>query len=313
MPQQSALGFLESQVTYVERDAYQIQYPDIQYPRLVPVETNAPDWVRSITHYSMDMVGQAELFSPLANDIPLADVTRDKHTVGVEMAAIGYSYNLEELMQAMMIPDVNLSADKAMAARRAAEEYLDNLCLRGNSNLNWDGLINQASSSVTASDADNGASGNPEWSSKTPDEIVKDVARIVSGIWEGSQTVEMANTLALPPELYTDLVSRRLTDSNGMTVMEFIQKANPYTGLTGQPLMITYIRGLENAASSNDGRAIAYRRDPTVLKFHLPMPHMFLPPITSNRILYMVPGIFRTGGLEIRRPGAIRYLDKVTE
>ena len=76
--------------------------------------------------------------------------------------------------------------------------------------------------------------------------------------------------------------------------------------------MIQVLRGLETAAAGNKGRAIAYRRDPEVLRFHLPMPLRFMEP-QQHLITYIVPGIMRIGGLEIRLPKAIRYLDLIND
>lgn len=310
MAKQSALGFLESQISHIERKVYQTQYPFIQFRNLVPVSTEAAEWADSITHYSMDQVGQAEWFAANADSIPLADIQRNQHRVGVHMAGIGYEYNEEEIAQAMMVPGVNLPAEKAMAARRAAEERLDKVCLYGDSDFGWDGLLNN--SEVDKSNAPDGAANSSNWDMKTPDEIIKDVNSILTGVYTDSLQVEMADTLLLPVALYTDIVSRRLTDSNGMTVYEFIMKANAYTGHTKKELNIMTVRGLENAAASNRGRIIAYRKHPEVLKFHLPMPLKFLPIWRAGPLVYKVPGIFRTGGLEVRLPGAMRYLDNVS-
>jgi hypothetical protein len=75
--------------------------------------------------------------------------------------------------------------------------------------------------------------------------------------------------------------------------------------------MIRVVRGLDTAGASGNGRAIAYRRDPEVLKIHIPMTHRFLPVWQTGPLVYDVPGVFRIAGLEIRRPGALRYLDGV--
>jgi hypothetical protein len=48
-----------------------------------------------------------------------------------------------------------------------------------------------------------------------------------------------------------------------------------------------------------------------VLKMHIPMPHRFLPVWQTGPMFYEVPGIFRLGGLEIRRPKAVRYVDGI--
>lgn len=41
------------------------------------------------------------------------------------------------------------------------------------------------------------------------------------------------------------------------------------------------------------------------------MPHRFLPVWQTGPMWFDVPGIFRFGGLEIRRPGAARYVDGI--
>jgi hypothetical protein len=56
---------------------------------------------------------------------------------------------------------------------------------------------------------------------------------------------------------------------------------------------------------------IAYRRDPQVLKMHIPMTHRFLNVWQTGPLVFDVPGIFRLAGLEIRRPGAVRYVDGI--
>ncbi len=302
-------GFLISQVSHIEATAYRTQYPDIQYPSLIPVDTSAHDWARTITHFSTDMTGKAEPLSNRSNIIPLADVNRAKHEVPVEMAGIGYSYSMEELNQAMMVPNLNLTADKAVAARRACEEYIDNIVLNGHTDYGWDGLINN--SNVTATDAANNAAGTSRtWANKTAAEILKDINDALLGVYTGSSTVEMADTIALPPNIWTDVLTKVLTGTS-VNVADYIMRANVYTMKTGQPLMIRELRGLENAAASSTGRMIAYSRRPDVLKLHLPMPHRFMPP-QQVMLEFIVPGVFRLGGLEIRRPKAIRYLDGIT-
>lgn len=56
---------------------------------------------------------------------------------------------------------------------------------------------------------------------------------------------------------------------------------------------------------------IAYRKDPQVLKAHIPMPHRFLPVYQDGPLHWVVPGVFRLGGLDIRRPKEVRYIDGI--
>jgi hypothetical protein len=101
---QEAMAFMISQATYIESEVYRIQYPDILYPLLVPVDSSASEWAKSITYFSIDKVGEAEWFDGYATDMRLADVNRAKYEQTIEMAGIGYRYTLEEIGQAMHGP-----------------------------------------------------------------------------------------------------------------------------------------------------------------------------------------------------------------
>lgn len=312
--QQQALGFLISQTVSIEAAAYEIQYPDIQYPALIPVDTSANDWATGVMFFSMDKVGQADWFSHLAKDIPLADVDRQQFEHPIHMAAIGYRYTIQELGQAQMIPGTNLTSDRAAAALRAYEEFMDGLAMRGvppsGISKGMTGLINDPN--VTAGNvANDGAGSSTEWADKTPDQILRDINALLTGVYTASLTVEMADTLLLPVDRFTYLADTPRSSTSDMTILEYLRRNNTYTAITGAPLTIRAVRGLEVAGAGATARMIAYRRDPQVVKLHLPMPHRFLPVYQNGPLVYDVPGIFRTGGVEIRRPKAFRYADGI--
>ena len=311
------LAFLEGQIDHIEQQIAEIEYPDIQYPRLVPVDTSAAEYVRTIRHYSSDRFGKAERLGQRANDIPLADIQRYQHLVGVEDWAIGYDYTKIELAQAMAVPGTNLTSDKAAAARRIFMETVDDIVLNGEAALGWDSFLNLPTSvqssgaaHVTRVDAAGADAASRLWSAKTADEISKDINDAIQGIWDSSRTVELADTVALPASAVSILANKRVPDTMN-TVWDYVRDHNIYTMMTGQPLRFVLCRGLEDAGTSNVGRMIAYRFSPEVLKLHMPMPHRFEPP---QQWLYrfIVAGMFRLGGLEVRRPGAIRYVDGIT-
>lgn len=306
---QSALSFMQQQASYIEPTVYEVQYPDIQYPDLVPVDTSGNEWAKSKTFYSSDKVGQANWFHHMANDMPFADIVRTKFEQGIEMAGIGYYYTLEELGVAMQVPNMNLTAERGDAARRAYEEFMEVVAFTGDFAKGWTGLTNDAGVTAGTATAD-GTGSSPLWSTKTADQIIRDVNSVLTGIYTGSQTVEMADTLLLPITQFTQLATKRI-DNTTASAMGWLQQYNTYTAVTNQQLTIRAVRGLETAGAGGTARMIAYRNDPQVLKLHLPMPHKFLGVMQVTPLRYDVPGIFRTGGLEIRRPGSVRYLDGI--
>jgi len=308
--QQQALSFLVSQASIIEPQVYRIQYPDIQYPLLIPVETSGNEWAKSITFFSLDRFGRADWFHHMARDVPFADITREKFEHAIDMAAIGYFYTLEELAQAQMMGQP-LSAERAAAAFRAYEEFMEDVAFIGSTDKDWTGLLNDPNVEIVPADA-SGTGGSQAWDDKTADQMLADINAILTGIYTDSSTVEMADTLLLPTAAFLALSLRRIPETVA-TVMSFLRENNTYTAQTGQALTIRAVRQLDTAGEGGVGRMVAYRRDPQVLKLHLPMPHRFLEVWRTGVMRYDVPGIFRTGGVEIRRPGAVRYADGITD
>lgn len=307
--QQRALAFLVSQAMRIERQVYAIRYQDIQYPQLVPVDMTGPEWIAGVTYFSSDMVGRADWFHGKADDVPHAEISRDKFEATVSMAAIGYDYDLEELGQAMML-GVDLRADKGAAARRAAEEFIDRVAFFGDARKNYTGLLN--SPYVTAgSAAATGAGNSTRWGDKTPDEILADFNTVLTGQFTGTLGAEMADTVIMPYTQMLDIATRRLNDLSQVTILQWLLDNNVYRIQTGQQLTIRGVWGLETAGAGGLPRLCAYRRDPSVVCLYMPMPFQFLQAWQQGPIRYEVPGIMRISGVEVRRPGAFRYLDGI--
>jgi hypothetical protein len=304
---QQALGFAVSQTAYIEQQVYETQYPEIQYPALIPTDTSANEWAKSVTYYSSDKVGRAGWFHHYAKDIHIADVERTKNEVGIEMADIGYRWTLEELGQAMMIPNTNLSADRAAAAVRAYEEFMDDIALRGKPEKNMEGIIDYTGITATLASIE---TGNTTWDTKSADAIIADVNNALTGIYVESLQVEMADTILLPVAAMTLIATKRIPDTS-ISILDYLTTKNVYTQITGQRLTIRAVRGLETAGQGGSGRMVAYRRTPDVIKMHIPMTHRFLPVWQTGPLVFDVPGIFRVAGVEIRRPKAVRYVDGI--
>jgi len=308
---QAALTFLTNQAAYIEPEVEKIEYPEVQYPDLIPVDFSAPEWTKTVTYYSSDVVGKADWFHANARDVPRADVDRQRYETNVEMAAIGYGYNLEEISQAQQA-GVALTSDKAEAAKQAYEFFTDDVALRGNNDKNFFGLIDYPG--VTAVMAgQNGAGTSTLWRNKTPDEILLDFNDNLTAVWILSGMTGMAGDVLLPPEDYAYLVSRRTSgENNAPSILNWIRENNIYTARTRQPLNIEPVRGLETAGQGGSGRMVIYRKDPKVLKMHVPMRHRFLDPMRTGPLIYEVPGIFRLGGLDVKRPVYVRYVDGIS-
>lgn len=308
--QQSAYNYVVNQSTVIESTVVKMQYPDVQYPDLVPVDSaTGNEWVKSITYMSQDMMGRADWFHHAALDVPLAELSREKFERGIEMAAIGYRWTIEEVASAMNTPGLSLTADKAAACRRAYEEFVDDIALRGSAAKNMQGLINSSLVTATTAPAD-GTGSSTAWSAKTNDQVIRDINTALTGIATGTNWLYYADTVLLPPAVLVGMAGRMFANQP-ITLLDWIKKYNVLTVQTGRPITLAGVRGLETAGLGGISRMVAYRRDPSVLKMWIPMRHKFLPVWQRGPLVFDVPGIFRIGGVEIRMPAAMRYLDGI--
>lgn len=311
MPQfnnaQEAMGFVVDQTKAINTTVYEAEYPDHDYASLIPVDTSAPEWSSGMITYLTDRVGKADFISGMGKDMPLADVVRGASDANFEMAGIGYEFSLEEINRAALL-GIPLSTLKADAARAASEELLYSLALIGSARKGMTGLLN--STAITSGlVAQNAGATSRLWAQKTPQEILRDINDLLTGGYIATKTVELADTLLISPERMSFLNSTTMSATNSETILSFIVRTNIYTMITGQPLTIRAVRELSLLGAGATQRMVAYKRSPRHLTFHLPMAHRFLPVWQNGPMNFLIPGIFRTGGTEIRRPGSMRYAD----
>ncbi len=301
----AALSFLVNQAAVIEREVNRTVYPEVQYPFLVPVDSSAPDWADTVGYITSDMYGKADWINPNADDIPMAGTDRSLTQTQIHTAAIGYGFGLGEIEKAMMM-GINLQADEADAARRAYEEMVDRVAMVGEPRKGFVGLINNPN--VIAGTALHGDWNDP---ATTVDQILADVAAALIGQYTGTLFTTAADTLLLPTDRFLAIGQRRMGPDNSQTVLEYIRTHNVYTMETGVPLTIRGVRSLNTAGAGGTARMVAYLRNPQTVKIHIPMPHRFLEVYKAGPIRWQVPGIFRLGGTEIRKPRAFSYVDGI--
>lgn len=300
---QVSRGFVLSQTTHIEQGVNETIYPGIQYPDLIPVDRSANPMALTVTYYSSDKFGEADWINANSDDIPLAGTKRQKHETAVHTAGIGYGWGWEEVERARMLGQ-NLPSEDAMAAREAYERFVDTTALWGNATKGFLSFLQN--SGVTPVSATTGA-----WASATADEILADLNQGI--IKSGTDTLQtaMADTMLMSPGKLQFLASTPRSSTSDTTILNFFRETNVYTATTGRPLMIRAVRGLETAGAGSTQRMVTYRYSPDVVKLHLPMPHRFFQAYQTGALNWVVPGVFRFGGVDIRRPKEVQYIDGI--
>lgn len=303
------LGFFVQQLAYIEREAYEQQYPEILFPELVPVDTSLPSWVDAVTFFSSDRIGEADWFNHASRSVPNADVDRQRFDSRVEDAAIGYIVTRKEIEKAQAT-GINIETQRANSAVRASLEMTDRVLLGGDANKGLAGMFNLPGITIANLQAD-GTGGATFWANKSPQQKLRDLNYWITIVNTSTGTVEWADTVLLPVAMYMDAANTYLgSEFPGTTVLQAFLRNNAYTSQTGRPVMVRGVRGLESAGVGGVGRVMVYRKDPGVLKAYI-NPHQFDAPWQVGARIWQRPGFFRIGGVDPRRPGAIRYFDGI--
>lgn len=306
---QAAFPFVLAQGRNIETRVYQRRYPAFNYGAHVPIVTEGQPWAIGTTFFTVDTAGEAKFLSGAGTNMPFNQATRGQASHDFAMIGSGWEWNLEEVNQAALY-GIALNDTKAMSAADKVERLLNSIAMVGSTEKNWTGLLNNGE--VQRADAAGSGTGI-FWVNKTVDQILDDVNFALGGIRDNSEEVEWADTVRVPPQAFRYISTRRMGQGDGfMTVLEYIRKNNIYTAETGQPLDIQPLREARNASADGGGRLVAYRKDPEVVRFHLPMPRRVLAARQKSIMGFETGIIARTGGTEIRLPGAFFYLDEIT-
>ena len=314
-----ALSFVQGQAYRINQRVYEARYPDFDFGRLIFVNTEGPEWSPGVMTYTSDVSGQAQWQSAYAKDVPLADVSQGQSLRQHQLAAIGYQYNIGEVNGTMGFPGASLPDRRARAARMAYMQFMYDLTLVGDAEKGLGGLIDYTGVPVVIAPAD-GTGSATFWVNasgvglKTPAQIVRDINIGLQGVNLATKRIALADTILLPQEALDYIAMTPYSATTMETILSFVMRTNLYTINTGRPLTIRAVTELSTGdAAGTAGRMVAYRNDPNEVQLHLPMPHRFLEVYRDGPMNFLVPGIFRTGGVEIMATEAFRYIDGVSQ
>ncbi len=317
-------AFARNAAYQMNASIYEIQYEDISLAGLVPINTNFGEWAPGYGQLIGDMTGQAEWQSTYAKDVPLADVNTDSVMAPLDEYAIGYQWNVGEVQKAALY-GFNLPDRRARAARRGADQFQYDLAMIGSAVKGWTGLTNNANVTPVAAPATGDAAPTSAWvlntgvGNKTPAEIVAELNGLLMGPASvaGTPGALLSNRIALPAVAFRYIATTPYgVDAPGDTILTYFQRVNLYTQRTNQPVEVVELPMLATAATvgiAGGGRAIAWRNSADVLELPVAMPFRFFPIYQDGPFNFTVPGLSRVGQLDVKLPGAIRYLDGITD
>lgn len=280
--------FFARELEFIKKQSYDIEYPQLKAFGLIPISTEAGPGAESITYQSFNSTGLAKVISSYADDLPRADVRGQEFTTPVRGIGCSYGYSLQEIRAAQMAGR-SLTDRQAAAARLAHDQRVNYLAWFGDPNYNLGGFLTNPDVPATSVSAD-GTGGNTEWTTKTPDQILRDMNLFANMIPVATLGVEAPNTLLLPIEQYTLVASTPRSPNSDTTILQYFIENNPYVK------SVQMVPELAGAGPMGSDIMIAYDYNPRKVTMEIPMPYTQRPP--QERVLeFVVPCESRYGGV----------------
>ena len=287
-------AFLAQDLEAVEAEMYRVEYPELKFRSILPVDNNYPTGVETIAYRVMDGFGEAKFIAAGADDLPLADVHGEKFSSNVESIGAGYAYNTHEL-RASAMGGVQLDRERAQIAMEMIERKMDDSVAMGAEEVGMVGFARHPNVPVDSSAA---------WSGLTADQILSKMNDLAQAVVDATKGVHKPDTMLLPDTLYGLVAVKLMNTANptGETVLSQFLKTQPYIRT------VQAWRPLETASETGGKRVICYKRDPKVAKVAIPMEAISHEP-ERRGLKFIVPLEARFGGVIVKLPLAIRYLD----
>jgi len=291
--------FFSRALEMIKARTYNRKYPNLRAKDFIPLDPEIDNAVETIRLRSYTQFGIAKLLASYADDLPRADVKAEEETFSVKGIGASYGYNLQEVRAASRA-GVSLDATKAAAARRAVEVVIDRVLASGDLATGLRGLLNQPNAlNFVVPDPGSG----PEWTVKTPQQIVDDMIGICEYIITQTNEVESPNMLLLPRAQYTLIRTKRFDVSSDKTILQWFQATYPNV------MVDTWYR-LKQVGPGMSDRMVAYSMTPDHLQAAIPQEFEQLP-VQERNLEFVVPCHARVGGVHVYYPLSMAYGDGI--
>lgn len=287
--------FFARELDYIKSKSYDKIYPEFTALNHFPITHEVPEGAETVTYYSYEKTGFAEIISNYATDLPRADVKGEPTTAMVKSIGDSYGYSVQD-MRASRMAGKSLDVRRAEAARYAIERKTNEIAFAGDAKHKLMGMLSTDNDIplYTLATVDEKTS----WKDKSAAEILADINGMFAYQAELTQDVERADTLALPPAVFIDISTRQIPNT-GFTVKKFLMENAPYL----KEIISAPELSADNKATNPYGVNVAMLYTNSADKFSLEIPMAFYQyPLQNRNLEVIIPCEERVAGIIMYYP-----------
>jgi len=292
--------FFNRELESIKSKTYDVIKAPLRAFELIPVDGTAGSGAESIVYQQYDMVGMAKIISNYADDLPRADVKGKEFVAKVKSIGNSYGYSLQEV-RAARFAGKPLEQRKSSAATRAQRETWNRIAFYGDAENGLPGLLTNPNI-PSAAVADDGTGDATEFTTKTPEQILRDLNSLVNGIVTTTKGAEKPDTLVLPLAQYTYIATTVYGNASDDTILDVFLKNSPFITSVEWADELSATNLAANGITDFTGDImIAYERSEDKLTFEMPQSFEQLP-VQEKGLEYVVNCHSRVGGTLVYYP-----------
>ncbi|WP_257827187.1 DUF2184 domain-containing protein [Burkholderia glumae] len=223
-------------------------------------------------------------------------------------------YTVPELVKSQLL-GMPIDAQKVDAMNLKRNMDIDQIVYFGDPQIGFTGLVNSNSAVASVTNVANGASGTPQWTTKTPDEILRDVNEILTSAWQASGWKVKPNRLMLPPAQLGWVASQVISSAGNKSILTYLLENNICTqqGVKLEILPLKWLIGAGTGGTPGTlgtvDRMVAYNNDKKYVQY--PMTDLQRTPLEYRSLFQITTYWSRLGQIEWRYGTTGAYRDGI--
>lgn len=308
----STLAFYVNQLDNLDKKLHEPLYSvtwgrDIKLRTGISMANESTSFIRS----SIGAIGTQSAtgkpwISPNTTTLPGVSVNGERITLPLRLLGQEISYSSVELDRSQMLGQP-IDAQKFTALNTIYQMNTDEMVYIGDTGVGAEGLVNSAL--VTSASVAAGVSTSTLWTTKTPDEILKDVNDMITAAWSASGFAVCPDKLLLPPAQYAYIAGQKIGTSGSVSILTFLEDNSISLRVNGRKLDIQPVKWLTGRGAGSADRMVCYTNQEDRVRF--PMVPIRRETPYYLGIKFNAPYIWAFGEVEFLYPETVAYRDGI--
>ena len=309
----STLAYYVNQLDNLDKKLYEPLYSvtwgrDIKLRTGITMANESTSFIRSnIGAIGTQSASGKPWISPNTTTLPGVSINGERVTLPLRLLGQEVSYTSVELERSQLIGQP-IDSQKFNALNILYQMNTDEMVYVGDTAVGAEGLLNSTLVTAASVTAD-GSGSSTLWSTKTPDQILRDVNAMITAAWSASGFSVCPDKLLLPPAQYAYIASQKISTAGNVSILTFLEDNSISLRVNGRKLEIQPVKWLTGRGTAGADRMVCYTNDEDRVRF--PMVPIRRETPYYLGIKFNAPYIWAFGEVEFVYPETVIYRDGI--